>query len=399
MQVRQATVLAAMILTACLPYVPYVVGGNDAGSLDAGPADAGPVEVTTLAGNGTQGFADGTGGPYGIAEFDEPLGVAVDAQGNVYVADSSNYRIREIDLAGNVTTFAGRGTFGHVDGPSGTAEFQDPSGIAIDSHGNFYVADSAGNRIRKIDPSGNVTTLAGNGTGASTSTGGYADGTGGPNGSAEFYIPMGVAVDGQGNVYVADTWNNRVRKIDPVGNVTTLAGNGLQSYEDGTGGPNGTAEFYGPEGLAVDAQGNVYVADSANNRVRKIDTGGNVTTLAGNGTPGFADGTGGPNGTAEFLLPMGVAVDSQGNVVVADNASHRIRRIDPAGNVTTLAGNGMPSSVDGTGGANGSATFYYPWSVASDAAGNVYVADSGSSSIRRISWAGHCCRAGWLMRA
>ena len=148
--------------------------------------------------------------------------------------------------------------------PSGTTEFYGPTGVAVDTAGNVYVADSINNRIRKVDPSANVTTLAGNGKP------GYADGTGGPTGTAEFNEPVGVVVDAAGNVYVADTYNSRIRKVDPSGNVTTLAGNGAPGYADGTGGPTGTAEFSGPRGVAVDAAGNVYVADAFNNRIRKI---------------------------------------------------------------------------------------------------------------------------------
>ena len=231
-----------------------------------------------------------------------------------------------VALSGNVTTLAGNGTRGYADGtggPTGTAKFNGPMGVAVDAAGNVFVAELYNNRIRKVDPSGNVTTLAGNGTQ------GYADGTGGPTGTAEFDRPGGVAVDAAGNVYVADTYNNCIRKVDPSGNVTTLAGNGTAGYADGTGGPTGTAEFNNPGGVAVDAAGNVYVADYGNNRIRKVDPSGNVTTLAGNGTPAYADGTGGPTGTAEFWGPAGVAVDTAGNVFVADGTNNRIRKITP----------------------------------------------------------------------
>ena len=211
------------------------------------------------------------------------------------------------------------------------------------------------------------------------------DGTGGANGTAEFGYPQGVAVDAEGNVYVADSANARVRKIDSAGKVTTLAGNGTWGYVDGTGGANGTAELSWPQGIAVDAWGNVYVGDDNNYRVRKIDSAGNVSTFAGNGTFGYADGTGGPTGTAELHIPQRRRGDAQGNVYVADIFNSRIRKIDAAGNVTTLAGNGTAGYMDGTGGPTGTAEFAYPNGVAVDSQGNVYVGDSGNKRIRVIS--------------
>jgi sugar lactone lactonase YvrE len=355
--------------------------------------------VTSLAGNGgnsyTGGWSDGTGGPNGAAQFSSPQGVAVDAQGNIYIGDTYNNRIRKIDVSGNVTTLAGNGAGapaqgGFLDGtggPNGTAELFHPSGIAVDTQGTVCFADSLNASIRKIDPSGKVTTFAGSGTS------GFADGLAG---EAEFAWPRGVAVDVNGAVYVADLANNRIRKIDPLGTVTTLAGNGAGAgrgdwtypagayFNDGTGGPNGTAEFAEPCGVAVDSLGNVYVADSANNRIRKIDAAGNVTTLAGNGNKGWMDGTGGPGGTAEFRYPTGVAVDLRGNVYVGDLGNERIRTIDIMGNVTTLAGNGTQGWMDGAGGPNGPAEFILPWAVAVDARDNLYVAEWGGNRIRRI---------------
>ncbi len=394
--------------------------------------------VTTIAGNGTAGFVDGTGGAHGTAEFNQPQALVVDAQGNIFVADQYNNAIRKIDMNGNVTTFAGNGTMGYVDGtggPNGTAEFDFPTGLAFDGQGNLLVADQYNNRVRKIDVNGNVTTVAGNGTA------GFVDGTGGVNGTAEFNIPASLVVDGHGNIIVADEGNNSIRAIDPSGNVTTLAGNGMYGFVDGTGGPHGSAEFSGPVALALDTQGNIIVADLANERIRQVDANGNVTTLAGsstfgfadgqaqptetaefnspwavrmdnqnnilvadssnnrirkidsadlvstlagNGVPGFVDGTAGPNGTASFDAPTALAVDSQGNVFVSDAANERIRKIDVNGNVTTVAGNGTMGNVDGTGGPAGTAEFYDPFGLALDGLGNIFVADSGNNSIRKI---------------
>ncbi len=324
--------------------------------------------VSTLAGTGTDGFADGSGAS---AMFDSPSGVAVDASGNVYVADTGNNRIRKIDTAGNVSTLAGNGTEGHADGLGASAEFYSPNGVAVDASGNVYVADTYNYVIRKIDTAGNVSTLAGSGSY------GFADG---PGASAKFSYPYGVAVDASGNVTVADAGNNRIRKIDTAGNVSTLAGSGGFGFADG---PDASAMFSYPVGVAADASGNVYVADASNNRIRRIDSAGSVSTLAGSGSSGFADG---PGASAKFSRPYGVAVDASGNVYVADNGNQRIRKIDTAGNVSTLAGSGTYGFADGPG---VSAMFFGPNGVAVDASGNVYVADNGNQRIRKIDSAGN----------
>ena len=335
--------------------------------------------TTTLAGNGTFGFVDGTGDVFGTTQLSNPSGVAVDTFGNVYVADTFNNRIRKITPAGDTTTLAGNGTFGFVDGtggPGGTTQFRSPTGVAVDGAGNVYVADFDNQRIRKITPTGDTTTLAGNGTY------GFIDGTGGPLGATQFRSPNSVAVDAAGNVYVTDANNNRIRKITPTGDTTTLAGNGTQGFVDGTGGPGGATQFSGPNGVAVDAAGNVYIADTGNQRIRKITPTGDTTTLAGNGTAGYVDGSG---SNTQFRDPNGVAVDAAGNVYVSDFSNHRIRKITPTGATTTLAGNGTGGFVDGTGGPTGTTRFRNPNGVAVDAAGTVYVADYSNRRIRKIS--------------
>jgi sugar lactone lactonase YvrE len=309
----------------------------------SGSFDAGTFTVSTVAGGGRSGDLDGTGGVNGTAEFRNPNGVAADSAGNLYVADYSNARIRKIDAAGVVTTLAGNGTPGFADGTggrSGTAEFNGPFGVAVDSSGNVFVADSGNNRIRKIDPSGNVTTVAGDGTS------GFLDGAAV---SARFWAPFGVAVSATGVLYVADRANNKIRMIDSAGMVSTLSGTGALGDRDGTGGPNGTSEFAQPTGLAVDLTGHVYVADYSSHRIRKLDANGNTITLAGNGQSGFHDGSGGPAGDAQFGAPISVTIDASGNVYVADGGNNRLRMIAPDGSTTTVAGSGQPAFADGVG--------------------------------------------------
>ena len=307
------------------------------------------------------GFADGAGSS---AMFYNPTGVAVDSAGNVYVADSSNNRIRVVSPGGVVSTLAGTGGIGSADGAASSATFNDPQGVAVGNTGNVYVADSINSRIRVISPGGNVSTLAGGSQGAGFA--GFADGDGS---SAQFFSPHGVAVDGVGNVYVADTANHRIRVVSPSGSVSTLAG-GSWGFADGSG---MSAQFNSPRGVAVDSAGNVYVADMGNNRIRLI-TNGTVSTLAGGGVAGFADGIG---LSAQFSSPQSVAVDGAGNIYVVDSENRRIRFVSPSGVVSTLAGNGISSFADGAG---LSAQFSTPVGVAVGSDANmVIVADNNGN--------------------
>ena len=321
------------------------------------------VIVTTLAGNAAAppGSADGDGA---AASFNFPIGVAVNTAGDIFVADTNNDTIRKVTPAGVVTTLAGTaGQRGSADGTGAAARFYGPAGVAVDGAGNVFVAD--GGNIRKITPAGAVTTFAG--------TAGSA----------------GVAVDAGGNVYVAEV--TIIQKISPTGVVTTLAGNAAAppGSVDGTG---TDALFSSPNGVAVDGAGNVYVAYTF--IIRKITPAGVVTTLAGStSSAGNVDGTG---AAASFLLPNGVAVDGAGNVYVADSGDNTIRKITPAGVVTTLAGSvvttpadtgpmgpvGQAGSADGTG---TSARFNNPMGVAVDGAGNIFVADTFNNTIRKIT--------------
>jgi sugar lactone lactonase YvrE len=317
--------------------------------------------VTPFAGSGTAGNADGSGT---AAQFDHPYGVAVDASGKVYVSDENNALIREITSAGVVSTLAGSSD-GYADGTGASAKFFGPDGVVLDAAGNLYVADYTNNRIRKVSPAGAVTTLAGG-------TQGYADGTGA---TAQFFGPTGIAIDGSGNLYVADTYNQRIRKITPAGVVSTLAGSGTTGpgnggYADGTA---LSAQFSGPAGVAVDGSGNVYVADNGNNVIREITKNGMVTTIAGDGSTGEQDGTG---TGAEFAAPIGIAVDATGILYVTDRLG-TVRKITLANVVTTIAG------------ASGSATagiFQWPAGIAIDASGNLFVADYGANIIYKITF-------------
>jgi sugar lactone lactonase YvrE len=333
--------------------------------------------VTTLAGAvGLGGYLDGAGG---AARFNQPMGVAVDASGNVYVADSGNLVIREITPGGVVSTLAGKaGSYGSTDGTGSAARFADsvytgPTSVAVDGVGDVYVSDASNNTVRKITQAGVVTTLAG-----SPGQGGGLDGTGS---AASFGYPYGVAATSSGTVYVADNVYDTIRAITPAGVVSTLAGAANIGSADGAG---GSAGFFLPGAVAIDNSGNAYVADSGNNTIRKITPGGVVTTLAGSaGQSGNADGTG---SAAWFNFPDGIAVDGGGNVYVADNHNNTIRKITPAGVVTTMAG--TPGQTGGSDGLGSAASFWGPAGLAADNAGNVYVADTGNCTIRKITPAG-----------
>lgn len=332
------------------------------------------VMVSTLAGNGTFGFVDGSGAANGTTELAHPTGVAFDGAGNVIVGDQFNERIRKIAPDGTTTTLAGNGQHGFADGPGSTAQFSFPAGVAVDQAGFVYVAEFDGSRIRKVAPDGTTSTLAGNGNN------GFVDGTGGPNGATQFYNPAGVAVDGVGFVYVADAQNERIRKVAPDGTTTTLTGNGTLGFVDGTGGPNGSTQFFYPAGVTRDGAGTVYVADTSGARIRKVAPDGTTTTLAGNGTPGYVDGSGGASGTTELHFPVGMAVDSAGNVYVADHDNNSIRKIAPDGTTVTLAGSATPGFADGRG---CDARFNGPIGVALSGK-LLVVADETGERIRRI---------------
>jgi sugar lactone lactonase YvrE len=326
--------------------------------------------VTTVAGTaGSAGALDGTGPN---ARFNLPYGVAVDGVGNLYVGDSGNYTIRRITPAGVVATVAGSpGNGGNENGSGGAARFFAPTDLLVDATGTVYIVDTGNNAIRKLTPAGEVATVAG-----PTSVVGSTDGSGA---AARFNTPLGIAPDTSGNLIVADMGNHTLRKITPAGVVTTLAGTaGTPGAADGTG---AAAGFNTPTGITADKNGNTYVADTGNHTIRKVTSAGVVTTLAGTaGRMGSADGTG---AAAQFNSPIGIASDAAGNLYVADTGNHTVRKVTPTGEVTTLAGTaGSFSAVDGTGLA---ARFVAPFGIAVDSAGNLYVADTGNHAIRKVT--------------
>jgi hypothetical protein len=330
--------------------------------------------VSTYAGNGTPGFLNGD---TATARFRSPFGLCADGNGNIYIADAGNNCIRMISAAGVVTTIAGTGTAGYQDGPAATAMFNSPSDLCIDVNGNIYVSDFQNQRIRKIS-SGMVTTVAGSGTA------GYFDAF---DTVAQFNYPRGICVDLVGNIYVGDSWNHRIRKIDFLGNVTTYAGGGTNtgvgSIGDYIDAADTNARFYTPSGLNIDVNGNVYVADAYNHRIRKIDALRNVTTVAGSGITGPGNGgyQNGPVGTSILNTPTEVAIDGSGKIYFSDTFSNRIRIISN-GNVDLIAGSGNSGYVNGL---DVNAEFNYPRGLAlNPAATQIYLCDYNNHSIRKI---------------
>ena len=321
--------------------------------------------VSTYAGSGAMGFADGKAME---ANFANPTGVAVDNEGNVYVADSHNNLIRKVTPDGIVSTFAGSGRVNAADGRGTEASFSYPYGLATDEKGNLFVADTHHNLIRKISPDGVVTTVAGNKPDNKEME---------KDSSLRFDNPVSVAVDKDENIFVVDCYNDKIKKITPRGIITTFAGSGMPGHSDGIG---TKASFYLPGGVTVDSSGNVFVADTYNNMIRKITPDGVVTTLAGQNTRGFVDEKG---SSAAFSHPQGIAIDKNGNLFVADVYNNRIRKITPNGNVTTIAGSGARGYKNGR---NTIATFNGPYGIAVSRDGSIYVADFQNNKVRKITF-------------
>jgi sugar lactone lactonase YvrE len=317
--------------------------------------------ITTIAGSGIEGFRNGNRTQ---AQFNYPAGLAVDVNLNIYVADKENHNIRKISASGQVTTIAGSGYSGFRNGVGSNALFSSPTGIAIDSIGNLYVAEYGNSMIRKIDTNNVVTTFAG-------SDYGFIDGS---RLESKFAQPSGLTFDNVGNLYIADNGNNRIRKISSSGVVTTIAGSN-SGYLEGRG---ILARFNAPKKISIDLNGNLYVSDNQNHRIRKINIDGLTTTYAGSGSPAFADG----NGTAaSFYQPEGIDIDRNQNLYIADSRNNRIRKVNSFGVVTTIAGSEIVGNNNGIG---SNATFNFPTDLDIDTIGNIFIADRGNNCIRKI---------------
>ena len=339
------------------------------------------------------GSPAGEGGPAVDAQLYLPSDVAVDGTGNVFIADTGWRRIRKVDSSGTITPIAGTGgggPFGGDGGPAVDAQVSKAWGVAMDGVGNVFIADTGNHRIRKVDSTGTITTIVGPGSTVINHRGGFS-GDGGPAAAALLRNPHGVAVDGAGNLFIADTYNHRIRKVDTSGTITTIAGSGSTGLArggfNGDGGPATAARLYGPTGVAVDGAGNLYIADRDNNRIRKVDTSDIITTIAGNGPSGdhgSYGGDGGPAFDAQLYLPYGVAVDGGGNLFIADTANDRIRKVDSTGTITTIAGTGE-YGFSGDGGPAAEAQLRRPSGVAVDGGGNLFIADTNNHRIRLLT--------------
>ena len=330
--------------------------------------------MQTFAGSQSLGPGEsGDAGPANQAQLNGPF-AAVWAGGSVYIADQVNHVIRKVTPDGNINVFAGIGTAGFAgDGNTAlNAYFNHPLGVAVDTAGNVFIADSNNNAIRKVDTTGKVSSIAGN-----TGSAGYG-GDGGPAISGYLNLPNAVVLDSAGNLYIADTGNNRIRKISASGTLTSVAGNNFPAYA-GDGGPAVVAELNHPEGVAVDTAGNVYIADTFNNVIRKV-SGGIITTFAGTAVAGFS-GDGAAAKLAKLNHPEGVAVDASGNVYIADSFNNRIRRVGTNGVITTIAGTGV-AGFGGDGLLATDALMRFPSGVAVDPSGKIYIADPQNQIVR-----------------
>ncbi len=330
--------------------------------------------ITTLAGTGVAGYAgdDSTGA---AAQFSFPRDVAVSAGGDLYIADTNNSRIRRITAQGRVSTVAGAGIYGFQgdDGPATRAYLAGPRGVALDAAGNLYIADTLNHRVRKVSTDGTITTLAG-----SNEAGYSGDGASGTY--ARLNTPTSVAVDRAGNVYIADSGNHRVRRINAQGIITTVAGTGVSGFS-GDNGAAALAQLNAPQSVAVDASGALFIADTENHRVRTVDARGVISTVAGS-DPGAGDG--GAALSARLFQPGGIALDGAGNVYVSDTLNHRVRKIDAQGVISTVAGTGS-AGYSGDNRAAAGAQLNSPSGLALDRGGSLYIADTGNHAIRRVA--------------
>jgi trimeric autotransporter adhesin len=337
--------------------------------------------INTFAGDGyyagsLMGGYSGDGGPATAAEFDHPVDIVFDKSWNLYITDRNNSVVRMVDNSGIIITIAGNGVRGFSgDGGLATAaEFNDDVGILIDSLGNMYITDHDNERIRKVNSTGIITTIAGNGV-----AGYYGDG--GPATAAEMNIPCFMAMDNSGNLFFADANNSVIRMINTSGIISTVIGNHIMGYS-GDGGPAAAAELNAPEGIVFDKNGNIFIGDAENYVVRKVNTSGIISTIAGIHWRGYS-GDGGPATAAELDQPCGITFDGSGNMYFADEINNVIRMVDGAGIITTVAGNGV-RNYSGDGGPATLAELDLVSAGAFDASGNLYLADEDNNVIREV---------------
>jgi uncharacterized protein (TIGR03437 family) len=341
--------------------------------------------INTIAGTGGALFS-GDGGAATLAALNVAVDVSADRAGNLYIADQFNHRIRRIAANGIITTVAGTGVPGYTGdgGPAVNAQINTPTGVFADTAGNIFIAEPGNQRIRRVDPTGTITTIAGNGSKGYSGDGGAAI-------SASLYNAVRVAVDPAGNVVIADQSNHRIRQVTPAGIITTIAGNGAGTPAagafSGDGGQATAASLNNPTALAITPAGVIYIADQFNQRIRRITTDGVITTIAGNGTAGFS-GDGGAAAAASLNYPGGMALDAAGNIYFNDDLNYRTRRITlSTGVISTVAGNGL-QGFSGDGGPAASASLNGNFGAAVDALGNLYIADSTNNRIREVYGAG-----------
>ncbi len=331
--------------------------------------------ISTVAGTGRAG-SSGNGGPATEAQLYTPRDVFVDAAGNLFIGGYNDQLVRRVDTSGTISIVAGGGTEGLGDGgPATEAGLDHPIGVFVDATGNLFIADLDNDRVRKVDPAGTISTVAG------TGTEGFS-GDGGPATAAQLDLPWDVFVDAAGNLFIADRGNHRVRKVDPAGTISTVAGTGTRGFS-GDGGPATEAQLNVPIDVFVDGAGNLFIADANNNRIRKVDPAGTISTVAGTGTAGFS-GDGRLATEAQLNDPVGVFVDGAGNLFIGDADNHRVRKVDPAGTISTVAGTGT-AGFSGDGGPATEAELVGPGGVFVDAAGNLFIADAGNHRIRRVT--------------